>query len=411
MAAVADITVMRIAILSAMSKPPHEEARPAFRRIGSADVLSLQALTCRRLECAKVICLTSDAPAELDRLRQFCRNAGIPLIFAKSASDVRREVTADEEVLVMDEGLLPGPDASAALATERPVIYARDAHDAQWQAMERIDADHRWAGVMLLPGRCAEELSRLPEDVDVVSALLRIGLQRHVSIKPVPEGQVPPLFLTRDLGEMQLREHGAGWLTSLARPSGFAQPLKGFAERIALHFSTAHGGRTSLRASLAAALATLTAALVAIYFGYSVTALLFATVGSAAVAAHEVLSRLTRSFAFESERSGKKNLLLGWARDAVIALIVAFGSPNLALTAGAFLAAVFVLTLTLRPGSQAADRTAFLRDRVLICLALAMCTFAGLLSTGVMVLVLALLLDCAVQQRLTADNGALTTRG
>ena len=402
---------MRIAILSALSKPPYEEARPAFRRIGSADVLSLQALTCRRLGCEKVVCLTSDASGELDGLRQFCRDAAIPLVFAKSASDVRREVTADDEVLAMEEGLLPRPEASAALASERPVVYARDANDTRWQAMERIDAERRWAGVMLLPGRCGEELSRLPEDVDVVSALLRIGLQRHVSIKPIAKEKTLSLFLTGDLGEMQLREHGAQWLTALAQPSGFAQPLRGFAERISLHFSMAHGGRTSLRASLAAGLAALTAALVAQYFGYSAAALLFAAFGSSAVGAHDVLSRLTRSFALKGDRSAKTTLLLTWGRDAVIVLIVAVGSSNLALVTSGFLAAVLVLTLSLRPGPRAAGRTAFLRDRALICLALAVCAFAGFLTEAVMVLALALLLDCAVKQRLTADNGALTTRG
>ena len=401
---------MRIAILSALSKPPYEEARPAFRRIGSADVLSLQALTCRRLGCEKVLCLTSDASGELDGLLKFCRDAAIPLVFAKSASDVRREVTADDEVLVMEEGLLPGPEASAAFPFERPVVYARDADDAQWQAMERIDAERRWAGVMLLPGRCGEELSRLPEDVDVVSALLRIGLQRHVSIKPIAEKKTPSLFLTEDLGELQLREHGARWLTALAKPYGFAQPLKGFAERVALHFSTAHGGRRSLRVSLAVGLAALSAALIALYFGYSVVALLFAAFGSGAVAAHAVLSRLTRNLALKGERPTKTIILLRLSRDAIIAVIIAFGSPNLALTTSAFLAAALFLALALRPGPRAAEGTAFLRDRALICLALAVCAFAGFLTEAVMVLTLALLLDCAVQQRLVADNGALTTR-
>ncbi|NVD43875.1 hypothetical protein [Qipengyuania atrilutea] len=402
---------MRIAVLSAMSKPPHDEARPAFRKVGSADVITLQALMCCQLGCAKIVSLTAEVGTELDGLRQFCRDASVPLVVTASASDLRREVTADDEILIVEEGLLPSPNASQTVYAERPVIYARDAEDEQWQAMERIDAERRWAGTMLLPGRCAEELARLPEDVDIVSALLRIGLQRHVRIKPVLEEDAPHLFLTRTLGEMQIREHGERWLTALAHPSGFARPLHGLSERLALHFGTAHGTRASLRSSLGVALGSLGAALIALHLGYSSVALLSAALGSAAVAAHGVLGRLANAFALKSNGPAKTQLALRWSRDAVIALIIAFGSDELTLTTSGFLAAALILSLAVRPGRRAAKRTAFLRDRPLICLALALCAFAGELGTAAMILVVVILLDCVLQQRMAADNGALTTRG
>ncbi|WP_347303752.1 hypothetical protein V5740_03780 [Croceibacterium sp. TMG7-5b_MA50] len=173
---------MRTAILTVLSPPDHG---PAGRQVRP---LALQQLAfAAAVGCGQVIVLSEREGAETQILTERARTLGLVLRFVRDAHGLLGAVSASEEVLVVAAELLPEAPEIAPLLQRAPAILTLPAGGTVERGFERIDGDHAWAGVALLPGSLVERLADLPPDCDAAAALLRIALQagaRQQALEP-----------------------------------------------------------------------------------------------------------------------------------------------------------------------------------------------------------------------------------
>src|SRR5690606_22825016 len=112
--------------------------------------------------------------------------AGMKFHIIANAQDLSALVTAADELVVVAEGLLVDPDEAVERLEGGPVVLVQPAEGTVEAGFERIDFDHAWAGLLIVPGHLVESLHELPADCDVPSSLCRIALQSGVRIREVP---------------------------------------------------------------------------------------------------------------------------------------------------------------------------------------------------------------------------------
>lgn len=123
-------------------------------------------------------------------LQHQAEKAGAKLRRLEEVSSLLAAVGFSDTLLVIAPTLVPlvreWPGDADAGAPASAAILTVGEEDARRAGFERIDAESHWAGAMLVPGRAVAVLDELPEDVEPVSALLRIACARKLPRQPVP---------------------------------------------------------------------------------------------------------------------------------------------------------------------------------------------------------------------------------
>lgn len=175
------------------------------------------------LGCERVICLVQGVDKSVIALQHCAEGAGAKFNLIAGPRQLAGLVSAADELVVMADGLLPlAPEARSALDMGTGVlILPVEAGIAA--GFERIDLNHAWAGLLVMPGTLVERLSQLPPDCDAVSALLRIALQGKVPERILPEGILAGRMWAMFTARQALADFEPGWLRShIAAPSPFA---------------------------------------------------------------------------------------------------------------------------------------------------------------------------------------------
>jgi CTP:molybdopterin cytidylyltransferase MocA len=174
--------------------------------------------------------------APLARLRA----DGIAVKLATSIAAAADLLAAEPRVLILADACLPDRAlieraASAAV----PTIAVVD-DTPENAAFERIDAEHRWAGIALLDGRRIAEVAQMVGDWDPISTMLRSAVQEHAA--RLPAGRDIPVLAgsaeTLRAAELRLvaasREASRGWsdrfveapITEALLPQLFARSIQ-----------------------------------------------------------------------------------------------------------------------------------------------------------------------------------------
>lgn len=133
--------------------------------------------------CEHIVVLGDEAKPEVAVLRRQVEAGGAAFQPMRNAHGLLGVIGAADELLVIAPGLIvergpPRPGAG---------VYTFPAQTGVELGFERIDADHAWAGVLVVNGAAVERLAELPRESEPAPALLRIALQARVPMKPVPE--------------------------------------------------------------------------------------------------------------------------------------------------------------------------------------------------------------------------------
>ena len=174
---------MRIAILGIDSAAGGE--------LAGATLAARQLDLAIALGAERVIALGHGAdPAAID-LRARAEEAGLGFQCVPAAP--RRLlglVGAADDILVMAPGLLVGARTDPSLQSlgKGRGVLTFPAEAGISAGFERIDAETAWGGVLVAPGQVVERLEPLPDDADVVSALLRGARQAGVRTMPAKPG-------------------------------------------------------------------------------------------------------------------------------------------------------------------------------------------------------------------------------
>ncbi len=163
------------------------DAPRAYLRLGGATLAHHQLALALAAGCERIACLAKAFDPELAALQHEAERAGARFHMISGGRALSGLVTANDELLVLGEGVIVSPVDALDLMAQAPAVLVLPAETAVPQGFERIDLNHAGAGLMLLPGRLVERLNDLPSDADPASALLRIALQAGVTQRMVPQ--------------------------------------------------------------------------------------------------------------------------------------------------------------------------------------------------------------------------------
>lgn len=169
---------MRIAILSAFETLEGDPRTPrAFARIGGQSVIELQAVLALSAGAEKIVCLANGLSPEIIAIQHRVEDADARFHCIRDSRGLAGLTSAGDELLVMaDSGVFERGTVEAFLLKGRGVAtFPADAGITA--GFERLDRERSWAGLMLVSGALVEKLSDMPQDIDPVSALLRLALQ------------------------------------------------------------------------------------------------------------------------------------------------------------------------------------------------------------------------------------------
>lgn len=361
---------MRLAILSALADPPgHAGAsageRPAFRRFAGKSVLSHQIDCAAHLGCDRIICLSGGLGPDLGAARAYAERAGIRFDVVDTILRLAAMVTADDEVIVLADGVLPDRTALVETLNDRSAVLAFPAELALERGFERLDAARAWSGALRMRGDGVARLVDLPADCDLPSSLLRIALQSGVRVV-----ELDPARLADETWQRRVDRQTGGaaerrWIARQVHPAPYVALGNALTDRMALRWAQdADAGRWSRAPHSAAALAAVFALLAGLA-SWPLAGLALLLVASLALEVATVFERV-ETLGAPPQKPPLALPLAGWLRDGLwvglSALLIAAEPAWLKV----FLPLVLLILLRLGAATARAPLPAVYRDRIVL---------------------------------------------
>jgi hypothetical protein len=367
----------------------------AFLRVGGATLARHQLGIALALECGRVICVAREVTQDLIALQHDAERAGVRLNVVAGARALAGLITANDEVIVLSEGLLAAPHDAVSLLENGHSVLVQPIESGLAAGFERIDINHAAAGALRIPGRLVEGLAELPSDCDIASALTRIALQAGISLLPVPAAAREGVRwrLVRDETEAHAIE--GPWIR--LHMGEHALPTPGILlarwSVLAVGPSLLHAGSGWKLVALGA-IAVMLLAFGAGWLGFTGTALWLCALAWIVRRAAGLLERIgddslaLRRAAISSEQ------VLGWLLDLeLIAILVwnASGGVDDPLVARTFAPVMLIGLVRLLPRVLLRGWIAWLEDRALLALLLGVAAALGVATVAVQLSAIALI--------------------
>ncbi|EGD58746.1 hypothetical protein Y88_0804 [Novosphingobium nitrogenifigens DSM 19370] len=136
--------------------------------------------------CTRVVVLTEGLTGEVLTLQHAAEEGGARFHVITSAHALLPLITADDELIVLSDGLFALPEVVLSHLSDGPGVLALPVEAGVAAGFERIDINHAAAGVMRLPGRLIAGLGDLPSDWNAHAALLRLAVQARTPMRQLP---------------------------------------------------------------------------------------------------------------------------------------------------------------------------------------------------------------------------------
>lgn len=388
---------------------PGQPTPRAYLRVGGATLARHQLGLALALECQRIVCVAREVSQDLIALQHEAEGAGARLHVISNARALAGLVSANDELIVLAEGLLAVPAGAIGLLEAGQAVLVQPIESGLAAGFERIDLNHASAGAMRIPGRLVEGLSELPADCDIPSALMRVALQAGTAMEPVPGAAREGVRwkLVRDEVEAQAIE--AAWIrlhigeTELPTPGVLLSRLS----VTALGPSLLHAG-SGWKPVASGTLAVILLALGAGWLGYTAAALGLCAFAWIARRAAGLLERVEHDSLNVRESPISTEQVLGWLLDVTMIAIVVWSAPLPpweSVLARIFPPFMLICLARLLPRTLPRGWICWLEDRTLLALPLALAAALEVLVPAVQILAMALaaaaLLLCAGKSRLT----------
>ncbi len=384
---------MRTALIAALRRTPSGALRGELSLAGRT-VLARQVDWLRSIGCERIWCLCERVDGEVLRLQHEVEASGGSFQALRGFLHLPALARADDELVILADGLLPDPAIGAAVFTQAPLptrfvaaLPASSPLVAQHpDDFERIDAQQHWAGLLMMRGAPVQHLADFPPDADAISLLLRLALQAGTPCRALPGEDPAPAGWLLATDESALAAQEQALITRAAGMPDWRRPSLAIG-RIAAQALAPQGLEKGPMIAAGAAAALHLGALGAAVWGAGTAALALTGIGAVAAALAGALGRM----AGELLGRDRRFLRLAWldmvvdvAAAAVLLIVL---SPSGALAPLAMLGPVLVGLARLTPS---AAPLAALADRAVLPTALAIAGAFGLLphATALFALVL-----------------------
>jgi hypothetical protein len=386
-----------------------QTAPRAFLRVGGATLARHQLGIALALECQRVICIAREVDPELIALQHEAERFGMRLHVIPGPRALAGLVTGNDELIVFTEGLLAAPQEAIGLLDTGQGVLVQPIESGLAAGFERIDINHAAAGLMRIPGRLVDGFAGLPPDVDIPSALIRIALQAGIAMAPVPAASREGARWKLIHDEVEAHEIEDAWIRLHMGEAVLPTPGVLLSRLSVLAFgpSLMHSG-SGWRFVALGALAVMLLALAAGWLGYAGVALALCAVAWTVRRAAGLLERVEHDSLKLQQSAISSEQVLGWLLDIELIVLVVWSAPLLpweSVLARVFPPFILVCLTRLLPRLLLRGWIAWLDDRALLALLLALAAAFGILVPTVqvlgMVLVIAALLLSAGKSQLT----------
>lgn len=168
---------MRLALISVSTEHEVGHGPAGMLPLFDGNVIEQQVRSVRNMGAEKIILLSPTMPGALLQYVDALKRQNIDAEIVRDTSDLGQYASENDDFIFLGDGILPAKPIEAQLSRKSvESIYVVTNAD-NYDSFERIDLSHRWLGIALLKAKRLEEISNIPDDWDVGSALLRTAVQ------------------------------------------------------------------------------------------------------------------------------------------------------------------------------------------------------------------------------------------
>lgn len=149
----------------------------ALLTIAGQPLVEYQARVARAAGADHIVVLVDRLPTALVEAFDRLRDDGINVDVARSARDAADRIHPDERVFVMSSGAVAAAGTLRGKAREKGAIVLSLPASEENAHLERIDGEHRWTGLALIPGSTLRTTADMLGDWALGPTLLRTALQ------------------------------------------------------------------------------------------------------------------------------------------------------------------------------------------------------------------------------------------
>ena len=298
----------------------------AFLRVGGLTVARQQLGIALALECERIICLAPAITPDILQLQHLAEARGAQFNVISGPRPLLGLVNTGDEIIAFADGLFSSTAETVDLLSESQGVLVQPIEQGLAAGFERIDLNHAAAGAIRIPGRLVEQIATLPADCDAISALQRIALQAGIKQRQILTPGQDGLFWTLVRSDVEAHTIEPQWIRQRTRDTVPLGPARGLALLAVRSFGPAllHAG-TGSRALVIAAVVLALLAVGAGWFALPVLGLGLTALGWILRESAALLARIEHEAA--PKRGGIDSLAAyGWALDAVIVLLFAWGA-------------------------------------------------------------------------------------
>lgn len=386
---------LRLALLSALADPPGTSGasageRPAFRRFAGKSVLAHQLDCVAHLECERVFCQVAASGPDLAAAKAHAERIGLRFEPVQSALRLQAMVTAADEIILIEDGILPDQRLMVENLRNQPAVLAFPEDPAVSLGFERLDATRAWSGALRTRGDSLARLADLPPDCALAPSLLRIALQTGARVV-----ELDPAALTDGTWQRRVDRHAVleteqRWVARQVRLASFAAPGRALVERIGLRWAQDIGGGRWARAPHGVALVAGTLSALTGVTGWPVAALVLLFVASIALAVARIFERV-EALGAPRRKPGRVFGIAGLLRDGLLAALLAMPIMVVPSWLGAVLPLILVGVLWLGEASGSERVKELCGDRILLIAILIPLAYFGLSTIAATAMILSLL--------------------
>ncbi|WP_235302709.1 hypothetical protein [Sphingopyxis sp. MWB1] len=170
------VPVALIALVGASEILPDGGLRALVHVAGEA-LIERQAVRLADAGVTHMLVAVGTVPGELLATCDRIQRRGMKVTPVRTAADVAAVVSADDQLLLVADGLRAGGTHYAAIAKSAAPAILVTGDTLLTQGFERIDATRRWGGLASVSGQMVADLAAMPGEWDMMLTLLRLAVQ------------------------------------------------------------------------------------------------------------------------------------------------------------------------------------------------------------------------------------------
>ncbi|GMN01391.1 hypothetical protein [Erythrobacter sp. MTPC3] len=386
---------MITAILSARKMTADGGLRAGLK-MGGRSVLAWQTQVMRSLGCERFICLCDSLPKEVADVQLSIEASGHEFHAVRSSLQFVSLLRADDVAVVMLDGLMPQEAVCHDMLVgktglRRAILTIPADHplaEAHPEDFERIDAQRNWGGIAVMRAVHAQKLAEMPPDVEIMSLLLRLGLQARCDTVPVPADALTNGDWLLANSERAIASRQSALIARNAAAAPIIAPLDAIAAKVATMLAPKGMSQDYALIAGLSALTLFAGGAIFAWFGYAIAALFTGAV-AALLASFAISWKELKSALLGEGRDERNTIIIRYILAAIATVLLtlslmAYGQNSAVLALAPLLSGLALLAGTGRRSRLAA----FWGDTAFHLAILGVCAAFGLLAEGMAVLAL-----------------------